>query len=134
MKKFLSDVISFNGLIKTFALIAFFLFAVGVNKIADSIDSLSRSVNDSRYVSLEVSFDEELEKEFRNTLLSQQAWYDTGSKWDGKGKKSNKIIDPYDLGALNPKDNLSVNSKTVGKCEVEDERDIFSPCYQSSRY
>ena len=127
MKKFLSDVISFNGLIKTFALIAFFLFAVGVNKIADSIDSLSRSVNDSRYVSLEVSFDEELEKEFRNTLLSQQAWYDTGSKWDGKGKKSSKII-------IDPKDNLSVNSKTVGKCEVEDERDIFSPCYQSTRY
>ena len=127
MKKILSDFISFNGLIKTFALIAFFLFAVGVNKIADSIDSLSRSVKDSRYVSLEVSFDEELEKEFRNTLLSQQAWYDTGSKWDGKGKKSSKII-------INPIDNLSVNSKTVGKCEVEDERDIFSPCYQSTRY
>ena len=127
MKKILSDFISFNGLIKTFALIAFFLFAVGVNKIADSIDSLSRSVNDSRYVSLEVSFDEELEKEFRNTLLSQQAWYDTGSKWDGKGNKSSKII-------ITPKDNLSVNSKTVGKCEVEDERDIFSPCYQSTRY
>ena len=127
MKKILSDFISFNGLIKTFALIAFFLFAVGVNKIADSIDSLSRSVKDSRYVSLEVSFDEELEKEFRNTLLSQQAWYDTGSKWDGKGNKSSKII-------ITPKDNLSVNSKTVGKCEVEDERDIFSPCYQSTRY
>ena len=129
MKKFLSDVISFNGLIKTFALIAFFLFAVGVNKIADSIDRLSRSVEgiDSRYVSLKVSFDEELEKEFRNTLLSQQAWYDTGSKWDGKGKKSSKII-------IDPKDNLSVNSKTVGKCEVEDERDIFSPCYQFTRY
>ena len=127
MKKILSDFISFNGLIKTFALIAFFLFAVGVNKIADSIDSLSRSVYDSRFVSLEVSFDEELEKEFRNTLLSQQAWYDTGSKWDGKGKKSSKII-------IDPKDNLSVNSKTVGKCEVEDERDIFSPCYQSTRY
>ena len=129
MKKILSDFISFNGLIKTFALIAFFLFAVGVNKIADSIDSLSRSVEgiDSRYVSLKVSFDEELEKEFRNTLLSQQAWYDTGSKWDGKGKKSSKII-------IDPKDNLSVNSKTVGKCEVEDERDIFSPCYQSTRY
>ena len=129
MKKILSDFISFNGLIKTFALIAFFLFAVGVNKIADSIDSLSRSVEgiDSRYVSLKVSFDEELEKEFRNTLLSQQAWYDTGSKWDGKGKKSSKII-------IDPKDNLSVNSKTVGKCELDDERDIFSPCYQSSRY
>ena len=129
MKKILSDFISFNGLIKTFALIAFFLFAVGVNKIADSIDSLSRSVEgiDSRYVSLKVSFDEELEKEFRNTLLSQQAWYDTGSKWDGKGNKSSKII-------IDPKDNLSVNSKTVGKCEVEDERDIFSPCYQSTRY
>ena len=127
MKKILSDFISFNGLIKTFALIAFFLFAVGVNKIADSIDSLSRSVEDSRYVSLEVSFDEELEKEFRNTLLSQQAWYDTGSKWDGKGNKSSKII-------ITPKDNLSVNSKTVGKCEVEDERDIFSPCFQSTRY
>ena len=131
MKKILSDFISFNGLIKTFALIAFFLFAVGVNKIADSIDSLSRSVEDSRYVSLEVSFDEELEKEFRNTLLSQQAWYDTGSKWDGKGKKyNNKIINPYDLA----KDNISVNSKTVGKCELDDELDIFSPCYKSTRY
>lgn len=132
MKKILSDFISFNGLIKTFALIAFFLFAVGVNKIAGSIDSLSRSVKgiDSMYVSLQVSFDEKLEKEFRNTLLSQQAWYDTGSKWDGKGKKYNKIINPYDLA----KDNISVNSKTVGKCELDDELDIFSPCYKSTRY